>query len=107
MNNSGQQGPNPFVFRFKQAKPPGILGLFLILAGALFLLVFGVGILMLVATVAVILLPWLWWKRRQLLKKMASAQARYQQEQASSTSQSGVVIEGEVIKASISRDPSL
>lgn len=98
MKNSWQQGPDPVLFRLGRTKPPGVFGLLLIIVAALFFLVFGVGILMLVATLAVLFLPWLWWKRRQLLQKMAAAQAQYQQ-QAPTDRQSGIVIEGEVIRA--------
>ena len=104
MKNFGQQGPNPFMFRFKQAKPPGLFGLFFILAGTLFLLVFGVGMLMLAATLAVVLLPWLWWKRRQFMQRMAQAQA---QQQTMDPSSSGVVIEGEVLQSTVHRDRTL
>jgi hypothetical protein len=97
MKNSWQPGQNPFMFRMG-AKPPGLFGLLLIAVGLLFFIVFGVGILMLAATLAVLLLPWLWWKRRQLMQKMAAARSQYEQQQASPSSQSGVVIEGEVIR---------
>lgn len=111
MKHSWQKGASPFSFRLNTAKPPGLFSIFLIIMGLVVFLFFGIGILMLAATVAVLLLPWIWWKRRQLLKAMAQQRAydtadgavyrenNYRSEDAGPDSGSvqGIIIEGEVI----------
>ncbi len=66
---------------------------------------------MIIATVAVLLLPWLWWKKKQLLKKMQQMQEMhraqsgyqdgYQREFSAApddnATNQGVIIEGEVV----------
>jgi len=81
---------------------------FQLLVGAMFLgllLFFGIWLLMIAATVAVLLLPYFYWKKRKLIQRMQQYQQQYQQQyhsqqtaSESTTSHSGVVIEGEVIE---------
>ena len=96
------QGDSPKMqFQFGQGKRPGFLGLLFI---ALFLglfLVFGIGLLMIAATIFVLMLPWLWWKKRKFFEQMRQAQAAYQAQQQDPTA-SGVIIEGEVVQSASS-----
>lgn len=105
MKDSGPSGPSPVFIQLGKTRSGGVFSVILMLLAALAFLVFGVGLLMIIATVAVLLLPWLWWKKKQLLKKMQQMQQTYgaaaqgnsaygaQREQSAS----GVIIEGEVI----------
>ena len=58
---------------------------------------------MIAATLFVLMLPWLWWKKRKLIERMQQAQAAYQAQQQDPTA-SGVIIEGEVVQQE--RSPS-
>lgn len=108
MKDSGPSGPSPVFIQIGKSRSGGVFSVILMLLAALAFLVFGVGLLMIIATLAVLLLPWLWWKKKQLLKKMQQMQQqmyeaggaaqgnsayRAQREQNAS----GVIIEGEVI----------
>ncbi len=95
----------PLFIRVGTGKKPGFLHLLLLIGGALLLLTFGVWLLMIFLTLGVLLLPYLWWKKRKLIKTMQEQMAQYQQQQQAQAGQtgreestSGVVIEGEVLQ---------
>lgn len=97
MKGSWQSGSPRMQFQFGQGKRPGFFSLLVIgLALGLFL-VFGIGLLMIAATLVVLMLPWLWWKKRKLIERMRQAQAAYQAQQQD-PSASGFIIEGEVVQ---------
>ncbi len=107
MKQSWQSGPPPLFIHLGKKRGGGLFSVIFMVLAALAFLVFGVGLLMIIATVAVLLLPWLWWKKKQLLKKMQQmqemhrAQGGYQGDYstapADNMNNKGVVIEGEVI----------
>ncbi len=105
MKDSGPSGPSPVFIQLGKTRSGGVFSVIFMLLAALAFLVFGVGLLMIIATVAVLLLPWLWWKKKQLLKKMQQMQQTYGAAAQSNSaygsqreqSTSGVIIEGEVI----------
>lgn len=103
MKQSWQSGPQPVFVNIGKARSGGVFSVIFMVLAALAFLVFGVGLLMIVATVAVLLLPWLWWKKKQLLKKMQqmqqmhAAQGGYSAGPVGDTNDKGVIIEGEVI----------
>jgi hypothetical protein len=84
-------------FQFGQGKKPGFFSLLLIVLTVGLFFVFGIGLLMIAATLVVLMLPWLWWKKRKLIARMREAQAAYQAQQQD-PSASGVIIEGEVVQ---------
>lgn len=119
MKDSGPSGPSPVFVQLGKTRSGGVFSVILMLLAALAFLVFGVGLLMIIATVAVLLLPWLWWKKKQLLKKMQQMQqqiygaggaaqgntgAHSAYRETREQGASGVIIEGEVIVKSESID---
>ncbi len=100
MNGSWQNGSPKMQFQFGSGKKPSLVSVILIAITLALFLVFGIGLLMIVATLLVLMLPWLWWKKRQLIQRMQQAKTAYQAQQQD-PSASGVVIEGEVVE----RDP--
>jgi len=114
MSSFGQRGP--VFIQFKGGRPRGWFNLLLLLVGGLFLLVFGVWLLLIVATLLVLFLPYLWWKKRKLVKQMQAHMQQFAQQQGSSapedmnpasqpqhksqnhSSAPGLVIEGEVLQ---------
>ncbi|RVU37527.1 hypothetical protein EOE67_10100 [Rheinheimera riviphila] len=96
MKGSWQSGAPRMQFQFGQGKKPGFLSLIVIALALGLSLVFGIGLLMIAATLLVLMLPWLWWKKRKLIERMRQAQAAYQAQQQDPAA-SGVIIEGEVI----------
>lgn len=101
MKGSWQSGAPRMQFQFGQGKKPGFLSLIVIALALGLFLVFGIGLLMIAATLLVLMLPWLWWKKRKLIERMRQAQAAYQAQQQDPAA-SGVIIEGEVLD----REPS-
>lgn len=101
MKGSWQSGSPRMQFQFGQGKRPGIFSLIVIGFAIGLFLVFGIGLLMIAATLLVLMLPWLWWKKRKLIERMRQAQAAYQAQQQDPAA-SGVIIEGEVVQ----REPS-
>lgn len=97
MKGSWQSGSPHMQFQFGQGKKPGFLSLIVIAVALGLFLVFGIGLLMIAATFLVLMLPWLWWKKRKLLERMRQAQAAYQAQQQDPAA-SGVIIEGEVVQ---------
>jgi UPF0716 family protein affecting phage T7 exclusion len=97
MKGTGQQGTPRMQFQFGTGKKPGFFTLLLIGISVGLFLVFGIGLLMIAATLLVLMLPWLWWKKRQLIQRMQQAQAEYQAQQQD-PSASGVIIEGEILQ---------
>ena len=97
MNGSWQGPPPKMAFQFGQGKKPGFFSLLLIVLTVGLFFVFGIGLLMIAATLVVLMLPWLWWKKRKLIARMREAQAAYQAQQQD-PSASGVIIEGEVVQ---------
>lgn len=97
MKGSWQSGSPHMQFQFGQGKKPGFLSLIVIALALGLFLVFGIGLLMIAATFLVLMLPWLWWKKRKLLERMRQAQAAYQAQQQDPAT-SGVIIEGEVVQ---------
>lgn len=97
MKGSWQSGSPQMQFQFGQGKKPGFLSLIVIAFALGLFLVFGIGLLMIAATFLVLMLPWLWWKKRKLLERMRQAQAAYQAQQQDPAA-SGVIIEGEVVQ---------
>ncbi|WP_306518492.1 hypothetical protein [Rheinheimera sp.] len=107
MKQSWQSGSQPVFINIGKTRSGGLFSVIFMVLAALAFLVFGVGLLMIIATVAVLLFPWLWWKKKQLLKKMQQmqemhrAQSGYQSEYSAAPDDNlnnkGVVIEGEVI----------
>jgi len=95
MKGSGQSGAARMQFQFGQGKKPGVISLIVIGLTLGLVLVFGIGLLMIAATLFVLLLPWLWWKKRQLVARMQQAHAVYQSQQ--DLAGAGVIIEGEVV----------
>jgi len=102
MSQQWRQNTQGFRIKFKNQSAIGnFLTLFAIFAAAAFLLFVGVWIFFLLLTIGVLLLPWLWWKRRQLIKKMQQA-ATYQSTSTTHTSATtGRVFEGEVITTEV------
>lgn len=98
MKGSWQGDAPKMQFQFAQGKKPSFFSLLLIALALGFFLVFGIGLLMIAATLLVLLLPWLWWKRRKLMARMQQAQASYQAQQQDPMA-SGVIIEGEVVQS--------
>lgn len=106
MKQSWQSGPPVFI-NIGKKRGGGLFSVIFMVLAALAFLVFGVGLLMIIATVAVLLLPWLWWKKKQLLKKMQQmqemhrAQGGYQSGYSAApddnATNQGVIIEGEVV----------
>ncbi|TXH94307.1 MAG: hypothetical protein E6Q75_13515 [Rheinheimera sp.] len=114
MPGFGQKGP--VFIQFKSGRPASWFSLLLLIAGALFLFVFGVWLLMIVATLLVLLLPYLWWKKRKLMRQMQAHMQQFRQQQAGAEpadintagqgqspvqqpkGNSGLVIEGEVLQ---------
>jgi hypothetical protein len=96
MKGSWQSGTPRMQFQFGQGKRPGFLSLIVIALALGLFLVFGIGLLMIAATLFVLMLPWLWWKKRKLIERMKQAQAAYQAQQDPAAS--GVIIEGEVVQ---------
>lgn len=113
MSGFGQRGP--VFIQVKGGRPAGWLSLLLLIAGALFLLVFGVWLLMILATLLVLFLPYLWWKKRKLMRQMQAHMQQYTEQQGSAPTDinpssqparqarqtgadSGFVIEGEVLQ---------
>ncbi len=78
MKGSWQSGAPRMQFQFGQGKKPGFLSLIVIAFALGLFLVFGIGLLMIAATLLVLMLPWLWWKKRKLIERMRQAQAAYQ-----------------------------
>ncbi len=82
---------------------------FQLLIGAMalaLLLFFGVWLFMIAATLLVLALPYLWWKKRKLMAKMAQMQQEYAYQHAKGAAPSadhheGVVIDGEIIEGKI------
>lgn len=97
MKGSWQSGSPRMQFQFGQGKKPGLLSLVVVGLSIGIFLVFGIGLLMIAATLLVLMLPWLWWKKRKLIERMQQAQAAYQAQQQD-PSASGVIIEGEVLQ---------
>ena len=97
MKGSWQSGSPRMQFQFGQGKKPGFFSLIVIVLALGLFLVFGIGLLMIAATLLVLMLPWLWWKKRKLIERMQQAQAAYQAQQQD-PSASGVIIEGEVVQ---------
>jgi len=97
MKGSWQGGAPHMQFQFGKGKKPGFLSLIVIALALGLFLVFGIGLLMIAATLLVLMLPWLWWKKRKLIARMQQAQAAYQAQQQD-PSASGVIIEGEVVQ---------
>jgi len=96
MKGSWQSGTPRMQFQFGQGKRPGFFSLIVIALALGLFLVFGIGLLMIAATLFVLMLPWLWWKKRKLIERMQQAQAAYQAQQDPAAS--GVIIEGEVVQ---------
>lgn len=96
MKGSWQSGAPRMQFQFGQGKRPGFFSLIVIAFALGLFLVFGIGLLMIAVTLFVLMLPWLWWKKRKLIERMQQAQAAYQAQQGHATS--GVIIEGEVVQ---------
>lgn len=113
MKQSWQSGPQPVFVNIGKTRSGGLFSVIFMVLAALAFLVFGVGLLMIIATVAVLLLPWLWWKKKQLLKKMQqmqqmhAAQGGYSAASADNVNDNGVVIEGEVISKDEEKHKSL
>lgn len=105
MKGSWQSGSPRMQFQFGQGKRPGIFSLIVIGFAIGLFLVFGIGLLMIAATLLVLMLPWLWWKKRKLIERMRQAQAAYQAQQQD-PSASGVIIEGEVVQRGPSQSAS-
>ncbi len=111
MKQSWQSGPPPVFINIGKKRGGGLFSVIFMVLAALAFLVFGVGLLMIIATVAVLLLPWLWWKKKQLLKKMQQMQemhraqsgyqggyeSQYSAAQDGNSAHQGVIIEGEVV----------
>ena len=97
MKGSWQSGSPRMQFQFGQGKKPGFFSLIVIVLALGLFLVFGIGLLMIAATLLVLMLPWLWWKKRKLIERMQQAQAAYQAQQQDPAA-SGVIIEGEVVQ---------
>ncbi|OBP14363.1 hypothetical protein A5320_11325 [Rheinheimera sp. SA_1] len=97
MKGSWQSGTPRMQFQFGQGKRPGFFTLIVIAFALGLFLVFGIGLLMIAATLLVLMLPWLWWKKRKLVARMQQAQAAYQAQQQDPAA-SGVIIEGEVVQ---------
>lgn len=97
MKGSWQSGSPRMQFQFGQGKKPGFFSLLIIAFALGLFLVFGIGLLMIAATLLVLMLPWLWWKKRQLIARMQQAQAAYQAQQQDPAA-NGVIIEGEVLQ---------
>ena len=98
MKGSWQGHPPKMAFQFGQGKKPGFFSILLIVLTVGLFFVFGIGLLMIAATLLVLMLPWLWWKKRKLFARMREAQAAYQAQQQD-PSASGVIIEGEVVQS--------
>jgi|GEM_PF-2339473 len=98
MKGSWQSGAPRMQFQFGQGKRPGFLSLIVIAFALGLFLVFGIGLFMIAATLLVLMLPWLWWKKRKLIERMRQAKAAYQAQQQDPAA-SGVIIEGEVIES--------
>ncbi len=97
MKGSWQSGAPRMQFQFGQGKKPGFFSLIVIALALGLFLVFGIGLLMIAATLLVLMLPWLWWKKRKLIERIQQAQAAYQAQQTDPAA-SGVIIEGEVVQ---------
>ncbi len=105
MSQQWRQNSQGFRIKFKNQGPLGsIITLLAILAGAALLLFVGVWLFFILLTIGVLLLPWLWWKKRKFIKQMQQ-QAEYHyraQQQASQAEPSqGRVFEGEIIQTEV------
>jgi len=114
MSGFGPKGP--IFIQYKGGRPSSWFSLVLLIAGGLFLLVFGVWLLMIVATLLVLLLPYLWWKKRKLMRQMQAHMQQFSQHQTGAEpadinpaaqaqtrssqpgANQGLVIEGEVLQ---------
>ncbi len=104
MSQQWRQNTQGFRIKFKNQGPLGsIITLLAILAGAALLLFVGVWLFFILLTLGVLLLPWLWWKKRKFLKQMQQAESYYrsQQQSASDGSSQGRVFEGEIVKTEV------
>lgn len=105
MSQQWRQNTQGFRIKFKNQSPLGnFITLFVILAGAALLLVVGVWLFFILLTIGVLLLPWLWWKRRKLIQRMQAQAAAYQSASHSTDGEretAGRVFEGEVITTEV------
>lgn len=104
------QGKGPVFIRLgTPGRAPSWLGVLLGIVALAVMLVAGVWLFMIAATLLVLALPYLWWKKRkferQVAAMMAAQQAAYGQASYGQAAQSkqqpseqGVVIEGEVLQ---------
>jgi threonine/homoserine/homoserine lactone efflux protein len=105
MSQQWRQNGQGFRIKFKNQSPLGnFITLLVILAGAALLLVVGVWLFFILLTIGVLLLPWLWWKRRKLIQRMQAQAAAYQSASHSNDGAretAGRVFEGEVITTEV------
>ena len=94
----------PMFIRFNSGRTPGVMSVLLTLVLLAVLFVAGVWLFMIAATLLVLALPYLWWKKRkfqqQVAAMMQAQQHAYQGQtgtENSPASHGGVVIEGEVL----------
>lgn len=113
MSGSGQKGP--LFFQFKSGRPTSWFSLLMLLVAGVFLFMFGIWLLLIVATILVLLLPYLWWKKRKFIRQVKAQMDRYEQQQQQASGQptdinpptsrsqkpeqsGGLVIEGQVLQ---------
>ena len=105
MSQQWRQNSQGFRMKFKNQSTFGsVITILALLAGAALLLVVGVWIFFILLTLGVLLLPWLWWKRRKLIQRMQAQAAAYQSASHSTDGAretAGRVFEGEVITTEV------
>lgn len=105
MSQQWRQNSQGFRMKFKnQSKFGSVITVLALLAGAALLLVVGVWIFFILLTLGVLLLPWLWWKRRKLIQRMQAQAAAYQNATANhgnTSATGGRVYEGEIIATEV------
>jgi len=105
MSQQWRQNTQGFRIKFKNQSPFGnFVTVLAVLAAAALLLVVGVWIFFILLTIGVLLLPWLWWKRRKLIQRMRAQAEAFQAAAANGaepTAGAGRVFEGEIIATEV------
>ncbi len=105
MSQQWRQNSQGFRIKFKNQSALGnFITILAVLAGAALLLVVGVWIFFILLTIGVLLLPWLWWKKRKLIQRMRAQAEAYQAasgQQGQANTGAGRVFEGEVIATEV------
>lgn len=105
MSQQWRQNSQGFRIKFKNQSAAGnFITILAVLAGAALLFIVGVWIFFILLTIGVLLLPWLWWKKRKLIQRMRAQAEAYQKassQQGENNAAAGRVFEGEVIATEV------